>query len=80
MARILIDLMRDKLYTIRLFGFQLRTIVLLAGTGLFGLIGLGLDLMNDGLVDEFLWNVTGETQPAGQILGGLRRASAPPAG
>ena len=67
--------MHEKLYTMRLFGFQLRTILMLLGASLLGLVGLGLDLMNDGLVDEFLWNVTGETEPEGQILGGLQYAS-----
>lgn len=39
---------------------------------IFGLVGLALDLMNDGLVDQLLWNVTGETDPFEQLLGGAQ--------
>lgn len=64
--------MRTRLSSITLFGFRVRTLILLGLVGLVGLLGLYLDLTNNGLVDELLWNLTGETEPAAQILGGLQ--------
>lgn len=40
---------------------------IVVGTG-----GLALDLVYDGLVDQLLWNVTGETDPFEQLLGGVQ--------
>lgn len=64
--------MRTKLTTLRLFGSSLRTL----GAGLIafliGAAALWLDLENDGLVADLLWNVTGETEPGAQLLGGLQ--------
>jgi hypothetical protein len=38
-------------------------------TLLIGLATLWFDLSNDGLVEDLLWNVTGETEPLEQLLG-----------
>jgi hypothetical protein len=56
----------------KLFGFSLRTIATMLLTAFFALIALGLDLANDGLIDRLLWNVTGETEPLPQLLGGAQ--------
>src|SRR5690348_912730 len=56
----------------RLFGFTLRTLLILFLTASFGTIALALDLMNNGLVEQLLWNITGETQPDKQLLGGAQ--------
>ncbi len=41
----------------------------LAALALVGIAALGLDLTNEGLVYDYLWNVTGETAPHKQVLG-----------
>lgn len=64
--------MRKKLHTLKLFGFSLKTI--LASSLALGL-GLGVlfaDLTFGGPTDDLLWNVSGETDPLEQILGGLQ--------
>lgn len=53
----------------RWFGVRLRTLALLAVLVLLGAAALILDLFNKGLVYEYLWSVTGETNPPEQILG-----------
>lgn len=52
-----------------LFGFKLRTLLIVAALGLIGLIALGADLAFEGLVYDYLWRTTGETSPPNQILG-----------
>jgi hypothetical protein len=52
-----------------LFGFRLRTLAALIVLALIGIAALGLDLMNEGLVYHYFWNVTGETAPFKQVLG-----------
>lgn len=53
----------------RLFGFSYKT-VLAAGTALVVLFAaLWLDLENEGMAWDVLWNVTGEREPAAQLLG-----------
>jgi hypothetical protein len=52
-----------------LFGFRLRTLAALIALALVGIAALGLDLMNEGRVYNYLWNVTGETAPFKQVLG-----------
>jgi hypothetical protein len=52
-----------------LFGFRLRTLALWFALALVGIAALGLDLTNEGLVYDTLWNVTGETAPHKQVLG-----------
>jgi hypothetical protein len=60
----------DKTYTSRKwFGFRLRTLMLLAALALIGSAALGLDLASEGLIYDYLWNVTGETEPGQQLLG-----------
>ncbi|MCI0711280.1 MAG: hypothetical protein L0154_14075 [Chloroflexi bacterium] len=56
----------------KLFGFPLSTITTVLLTMLIGIIALGLDLASDGLVDRLLWNITGETEPLPQLLGGAQ--------
>ncbi|NJL94774.1 MAG: cellulase family glycosylhydrolase [Anaerolineae bacterium] len=51
------------------FGFEPRTLVALGLAALIGLVGLWLDLENEGLVWDLLWNLTGEEEPAAQLLG-----------
>lgn len=53
----------------RLFGFSYTTLLaaLIAVVMLFA--ALWLDLENEGLVWDTLWNVTGESEPAAQLLG-----------
>ena len=53
-------------------GFRLRTLLVILMVLLVSSTALALDLTNDGLIDELLWNVTGETEPAKQLLGGLQ--------
>lgn len=64
--------MRKILTTQQLFGFSLRTIGAASFALIIGTAALWLDLENDGLVADLLWNVTGETEPASQLLGGLQ--------
>jgi hypothetical protein len=52
-----------------LFGFRLRTLAGVIALALVGIAALGLDLMNEGRVYDYLWNVTGETAPHKQVLG-----------
>ncbi|MBN2305481.1 MAG: hypothetical protein JXQ72_13430, partial [Anaerolineae bacterium] len=52
-----------------LFGFRWRTLAILVALALIGIAALGLDLMVEGLVYNYLWNVTGETAPGKQLLG-----------
>lgn len=58
-----------KILSHTLFGFRLRTLALAAALGLIGIAALGLDLHNQGRVYHYLWDVTGETSPAKQLLG-----------
>ncbi len=51
------------------FGFRLRTLSLIAALLLIGVAALALDLLNKGLVYDYLWNKTGETEPEKQLLG-----------
>jgi len=53
----------------QLFGIRLRTLAVLAACTLIGVLALALDLANQGLVYDYLWSVTGETNPPEQILG-----------
>jgi hypothetical protein len=55
-----------------LFGFRLRTLGVLGITLLSGAGALWLDLARDGPVADLLWNVTGETEPLPQLLGGVQ--------
>ena len=64
--------MRQTLNHTRLFGFTLRTLLIVLLTASFGTVALALDLANDGLIDQLLWNVTGETEPDKQLLGGAQ--------
>jgi hypothetical protein len=59
----------NRTHPLTLFGFRLRTLALVALVGLLALAALALDLLNEGRVYDALWNLTGETEPAGQILG-----------
>jgi len=52
-----------------LFGFRLRTLAVLIVVALVALAALALDLLSEGLVYDYLWQVTGETRPASQVLG-----------
>ena len=52
-----------------LFGFRLRTLVIVAVILLAGAVALALDLYSEGLVYDLLWDVTGETEPPQQVLG-----------
>lgn len=71
---ILEGLVRKFLFA-RLFGFQIKTLVAVGFAALLGAVALFADLVFDGLVDDVLWNVTGETEPLQQILGGAQYAS-----
>lgn len=59
----------QKILSLKLFGFRLRTLALAAVLGLIGIAALGLDLLNEGRVYHSLWDVTGETEPDQQLLG-----------
>ncbi|NDJ78980.1 MAG: cellulase family glycosylhydrolase, partial [Chloroflexi bacterium] len=52
-----------------LFGFKLRTLAIVLVVGVIGMAALALDLMSEGLVYDWLWERTGETEPAQQVLG-----------
>ncbi len=49
-----------------------RTTLALGLAGMAVFAALWLDLQNEGLAWNLLWNVTGETEPPGQILGGAQ--------
>ncbi len=55
-----------------LFGFQMKTLLAILFALIIGIVALGLDLKFDGMVDDLLWNVTGETEPMQQLLGGAQ--------
>lgn len=59
----------SNLFSRTLFGFRLRTLVILAALGLAALLALAADLHYHGQVYTLFWNVTGETDPAKQMLG-----------
>jgi hypothetical protein len=67
--------MRLDLTKTTLFGFSLRTLLIVAIAFSIGTVALALDLWNDGLVADLLWNLTGETEPLEQILGGAQYVS-----
>ncbi len=52
-----------------LFGFRLRTLVLVAQIALAGVIALGADLAFEGQLYDLFWRTTGETDPPQQLLG-----------
>lgn len=52
-----------------LFGFRLRTLATAAVLIVIAAAALGLDLLSEGLVYDALWHITGETDPANQLLG-----------
>lgn len=52
-----------------LFGFRLRTLAAVVIVVTIGAAALALDLASEGLVYEYLWDVTGETAPEQQLLG-----------
>lgn len=56
----------------RLFGFRIRTLLAVAMALGIGCAALALDLMNEGVVYDLLWNVTGETEPLEQLRGGAQ--------
>lgn len=53
----------------RLLGFRLRTWALLIALVALGGAALALDLAFEGRVYQALWELTGETDPGGQIVG-----------
>ncbi|MBZ0308359.1 MAG: hypothetical protein K8I82_20000, partial [Anaerolineae bacterium] len=53
----------------KLFGFSYKTVLAAGITLVVLLAALWLDLENEGAVWDVLWNVTGEREPAAQILG-----------
>ncbi len=53
----------------RLFGFQLKTLIAAGVAGLLGAVALLADLQFDGMAEDVLWNITGETEPLPQLLG-----------
>ncbi|MBN1202708.1 MAG: cellulase family glycosylhydrolase [Anaerolineae bacterium] len=57
------------LFPRKLFGFRLFTLVVIAAALLVGLAALGVDLVSKGRVYDYLWDVTGETDPGQQLLG-----------
>jgi hypothetical protein len=52
-----------------LFGFRLRALAVLALLILGASGALALDLASEGLVYDYFWRVTGETEPPEQLLG-----------
>ncbi len=52
-----------------LFGFRLRALAALALLALAATGALALDLAAEGLVYDYFWRVTGETEPLEQLLG-----------
>ncbi len=56
----------------RLFGFTVRTMVAVVIALLVGLVALALDLTNEGVAYDLLWQVTGETEPLEQLRGGAQ--------
>lgn len=61
-----------RIFFARLFGFQIKTLFAASIAGIIGLFALGLDLAFDGMAADLLWNVTGETEPRQQLLGGAQ--------
>ena len=61
--------MSEKRNVPKLFGFRWTTLAIIAGVMVLGAAALGLDLASEGLVYDYLWEVTGETDPAQQMLG-----------
>lgn len=49
--------------------------MIVAIAGLFSVAALALDLMNEGLAYQLLWELTGETEPLDQLLGGAQYAA-----
>ncbi len=56
----------------RLFGFQIKTLAAVVIAVWVGIAALAADLALDGAVDNLLWNITGETEPLQQVLGGAQ--------
>ncbi|MBI5961774.1 MAG: hypothetical protein HY866_23760, partial [Chloroflexi bacterium] len=65
----IIPRMKKHFFSHTLFGFRLSTLVICAAFALIGVAALGLDLLNHGLIYEYFWDVTGETEPDQQLLG-----------
>ncbi len=52
-----------------LFGFQPRTLLVLAALALMASVALAFDLAFEGAIYDYFWQVTGETEPLEQLLG-----------
>lgn len=59
----------------KLFGFSIQTLFALLVAGGVVFAALWLDLENEGLVWDVLWNVTGESEPSAQLLGAAQYAA-----
>ncbi len=56
----------------RLFGLSIHTLLVIVLTLGIAVLALAVDLVMDGPVERLLWNVTGETEPLAQVLGGTQ--------
>ena len=61
--------MNKRLFPSTVFGFHPGTLLIVAALLLIFAAALGLDLKSQGRVYNYLWSVTGETEPAKQLLG-----------